>query len=65
LSGDTLTGAVKVALREKLERDMRASTAAERYERLMALSKRSAARIGPVTMSPEDAIGYDENGLPT
>lgn len=65
LGGDTLNGAVKAALREKLEKDSREATKADRFASLMALSRESAAHIGHRSMSDEDAIGYDEFGLPT
>jgi antitoxin VapB len=64
LSGETLNGAVKTALREKLERDNREATKADRLARLLALGRESAARVGARVMSDEDAIGYDEFGLP-
>jgi hypothetical protein len=65
LHGGTLNGVVKSALREKLERDQRALSKQERFQRLMALSRESAGKIGPRLMSDEDAIGYDEFGLPS
>ena len=64
LHGDTLSGIVKVALQEKLERDRRELTKEERFERLMELSRRSAAAIGPRTMTDEEAISYGEFGEP-
>ena len=65
LHGETLNGVVKSALREKLVRDRRTTTKEARLSRLMALSRESAARIGPRLMSDEDAVGYDEFGLPS
>lgn len=62
--GDTLNDAVKGALRDKLEREKREETKAERLTRLKAIIRRYSDRVGKRTMSDEDAIGYDENGLP-
>jgi antitoxin VapB len=65
MHGDTLNDAVKSALREKLERDRRASTKDERLARLNSLIDKYASQIGPRTMTDDEAIGYDHNGLPT
>jgi len=65
LHGDTLNGAVKSALREKLARDRRGLTQQERFERIMAIGREFSALAGPRTMTDEEALGYDENGLPT
>jgi antitoxin VapB len=64
-TGETLTGAIKSALREKLDRDAGAENAADRYERMMAVVRGYSEQIGPRTMTDEEAVGYDENGLPT
>jgi antitoxin VapB len=64
-TGETLTGAIKSALREKLERQGGGLTKEERYARLKAITGKYAHLIGPRTMTDEEAIGYDENGLPT
>jgi len=65
LHGDSLNGAVKTALREKLARDKHELTKEERFGRLMALSREFSSRSGPRTMTDDEAIGYDENGLPS
>jgi antitoxin VapB len=65
LHGETLTGAVISALREKLERDTLVATQQERFDRIMAIAHEYRALVGTPTMTPEEAIGYDENGLPT
>ncbi|MBI4922853.1 MAG: type II toxin-antitoxin system VapB family antitoxin [Devosia nanyangense] len=65
LHGDTLSGAVKSALREKLSRDRRELTKQERFERIMAVARDYSRRAGPRTMTDEEAVGYDQNGLPT
>ncbi len=64
LHGDTLSGAVKAALREKLARDRRAASVEKRYEALMALAGAYRDRAGPRTLSDEEAVGYDAFGAP-
>jgi antitoxin VapB len=64
LRGDSLSGAVKSALREAVAREQRGLTKEERFERLMALSRQSAALIGPRTMTDDEAVGYGEFGEP-
>ena len=65
LTGETKTGAITVALRERLEREKRERDAEALVEDLMAIGKRCAALMGPGPSS--DEIGeflYDERGLP-
>ena len=65
LTGETMTGAITVALRERLEREMRARDAEAEIEEMLAFGKRCAARLRPGPSSTE--IGeflYDEHGLP-
>ena len=62
LTGETITGAITVALRERLERQREI---AERLKRMRAISKRAAKRLrksGPPIDHGE--ILYDEHGLP-
>ena len=65
-TGETMTGAVIKALRERLERLGARQTIgqAERAARLMAHGKRFAALPVLDTRSPDEIIGYDEIGLP-
>lgn len=66
-TGETLTGAVTVALRERLERVKAGDAAgvAERVERLRALSQDAAARwIEPLRSADHGDLLYDESGLP-
>jgi antitoxin VapB len=65
LHGDTLTGAVISALREKLARDTLTSSQQERFDRITALAREYRSLVGTPTMTAEEAIGYDESGLPT
>ncbi len=64
LRGESLSGAVKFALREALEREQRELTKEERLARIMALSRESAAAIGVRTMTDDELIGYGEFGEP-
>jgi antitoxin VapB len=65
LHGDTLSGAVKAALQEKLERDRRGLTKEERLARMMSVVERYWARPVKDTRTADEILGYDENGLPT
>ena len=58
LTGETMTGAITVALRERLERE-------KRLRRMRAISKRVAKslRPGPSALEHGDFL-YDERGLP-
>ena len=62
LTGETITGAITVALRERLERER---TIQERLRKMRAISKRCAAllRDGPSAVEHGDFL-YDERGLP-
>ena len=62
LTGETMTGAITVALRERLERQREI---AERLKRMRAISKRIAKHLrpGPSAVEHGDWL-YDENGLP-
>jgi antitoxin VapB len=65
LRGDTLNGAVKAALREKLERDGHAAGAEDRYRRMRAVLERYWALPVKDSRTADEILGYDENGLPT
>ena len=62
LTGETITGAITVALRERLERER---IIAEKIRNMRAISKRCAAllRDGPSAVEHGDFL-YDEHGLP-
>jgi antitoxin VapB len=65
LTGETLTVAVKEALRERLEREERRVDQAGRAARLLAIGRRCAAHV----REPRQALDhgdllYDEQGLP-
>lgn len=67
LTGETLTDAVLNALRERVQRArMRQRNRRKRlFDRILEISRR--ARTLPVLddRSPDEILGYDENGLPT
>jgi antitoxin VapB len=65
LTGESMTEAVTTALEERLEREKAKRNRAGVAERLMAIGRRSAKRPVLDHRSPEDIIGYDEQGLPS
>lgn len=62
-TGETLTDAVEIALRERLDRE-HAKHPASMRTRLARLAKDVAAMPVADDRSPEEIIGYDDNGLP-
>jgi hypothetical protein len=65
MHGISKNAAVKAALEEKLLRDIRALSREERLARIAALAESFSAKAGPRVMTDEEAIGYDEFGLPS
>ena len=65
LTGETMTGAITVALKERLEREQRERSIEERLRRMRVISKRVAKslRPGPSAVEHGDFL-YDEHGLP-
>jgi antitoxin VapB len=64
LTGENLTSAVTLALRERLARERRRRNPETVAARLMKIGNRYAA--WPDTgRSPDKILGYDEHGLPT
>ena len=65
LTGETMTGAITVALRERLEREKRERDSEAEIEEMLALGRRVAARLkpGPSAVEIGDFL-YDERGLP-
>lgn len=65
LTGETMTGAITVALRERLERERSGRSAEARVERLLAIGRRCASMMGngPSAVEHGDLL-YDERGLP-
>ena len=62
--GESLNGAVKAALREALEREEHELSKEEKFARIMALADSFSRRAGPPVETADEAIGYDEYGLP-
>ncbi len=65
LTGETKTGAITVALQERLERERRASDIEDRRRDLRAAAERCASLMGPGPSAVEHGdFLYDERGLP-
>ena len=63
LTGESLTSAVTLALRERLARERRRRT--DRIAaRLMKIGSQFAA-LADTGRSPDEILGYDDHGLPT
>jgi antitoxin VapB len=63
-TGETITVAVTVAARERLERLRGAAPHDRRRERLTEIAQRSAARRARDARSADEILGYDSDGLP-
>ena len=65
LTGETMTGAITVALRERLEREKREHSVEARVQELRAIAERCAKLLGPGPSAVEHGdVLYDERGLP-
>jgi antitoxin VapB len=66
LTGESMTEAIIIALRERLARELNTpERIAERAEAIMAIGRDVAARLGPAYRAKDwDAELYDERGLP-
>jgi antitoxin VapB len=63
-TGESLTGAIEQALREKWERIQRKPKEPALVERLLEIANRVAALPVLDNRSDDEILGYDENGLP-
>ncbi len=65
LTGETMTGAITVALKERLERERRERSVEARVREMRAIAERCAKllRDGPSAVEHGDFL-YDERGLP-
>jgi antitoxin VapB len=64
-TGETITGAVVKALRERLEREKRKNQAIESLvEEVMEIGRHCAALAPLDKRSPDEILGNDDNGLP-
>jgi antitoxin VapB len=64
LTGESLTSAVTLALRERLARERRRRRPDLVAARLMKIGSQFAA-LADTGRSPDEILGYDEQGLPT
>ena len=64
LTGESLTAAVTLALRERLVRERRRRRPDRIVARLMKIGSRYAA-LADTGRSSDEILGYDEHGLPT
>jgi len=66
LTGETMTGAITVALRERLRRERHARDAAHRLRRMRTIADRCARLLkpGPGAIGHGDVL-YDDRGLPS
>ena len=65
LTGETMTGAITVALRERLQRENRKRNVEVRVQELRAIAERCARLLGPGPSAVEHGdFLYDERGLP-
>jgi antitoxin VapB len=63
-TGETLTGAIVTALRERLERIERETKGCSLVEQLEEIAERAAELPVMDSRQPDEIIGYDENGIP-
>ena len=65
LTGETMTGAITIALRERLEREKRRRGTDALARKLHAIGQRCASLLGPGPSAVEHGdLLYDERGLP-
>jgi antitoxin VapB len=64
LTGESLTSAVTLALRERLARERRRSRTGRVASSLMKIGSEFAA-LADTGRSPDEILGYDDHGLPT
>lgn len=64
-TGETLTQAVVVALRERLARETGRTRSIPLREELAAIRRRCAALPKLDSRTDDEILGYDERGLPT
>lgn len=64
-TGESITDAIRVALEERQERLRGRRKRADAHESVMAIMERGRTRPTLDHRTPDEIIGYDENGLPT
>jgi len=65
LTGETVTAAVRKAAEERLERVRRDHGRRCLADEILEISRRCAALPDLDTRTPDEIIGYDEQGLPS
>jgi antitoxin VapB len=65
LTGETLTDAVVIALRERLARQAGRARVVSLREELATIRQRCASLPVLDDRTPEEIVGYDSQGLPT
>jgi antitoxin VapB len=64
-TGESITTAVTIAVRERLERIGRMAPAEVRKREIMRIAKRAASRPVIDDRTDDELFGWDEDGLPT
>ena len=64
VTGETLTGAIVTALRERLERIDRDAQMPSLVDQLEQIAERAAGLPLLDRRTPDEIVGYDENGIP-
>ncbi|MCC6585808.1 MAG: type II toxin-antitoxin system VapB family antitoxin [Bryobacterales bacterium] len=65
LTGESLTEALRIALAERYDRLRRARSGRSLANELNAIALRCAKRPVISSLSAEDILGYDEDGVPS
>jgi antitoxin VapB len=63
-TGESIADTVEQALRDRLERLQRRQRASVTVERLLEIANRVASLPRLDNRTPDEILGYDENGLP-
>lgn len=64
-TGESITEAIRIAMSERLARLRRQASLAGRTADLQRFIERGRQRMTLDERSPDEILGYDENGLPT
>ncbi|MBM4353636.1 MAG: antitoxin [Deltaproteobacteria bacterium] len=65
LTGESLTQAIVVALRERLQRQRAKKDNRPLHEQIMEIGRRFSARPVLDDRTDDEILGYDEHGLPS
>lgn len=64
-TGESITTAITVAVSERLDRVRGIAPREERRRRVLEIARLSASRPVLDDRTPDEILGYDEDGLPT